>query len=222
MNSDRNRIRVIGVRRSWLIAASTLVRSSIRLVMRSRMRLSAFAAERISSGPRSGSGDAAPSRLKLSAAFAKADSGAVSARAAHSPSSVMLMTANNKVIIHGPPKNGGPCSVGAQSCGDSRAVGQRNGDPLRIAVAVERDYPIGVAEASVEVVQCASIGFASYSCAAGYNVFDPELREGAGNTRCQSLPLRCWRGAKQLDGAGELCMPAVARRLRLVRTVHEE
>jgi hypothetical protein len=39
MNFERSRIRVIGVRRSWLIAASILVRSSIRPVMRSRMRL---------------------------------------------------------------------------------------------------------------------------------------------------------------------------------------
>ena len=63
MNSARSRIRVIGVRKSWLIAASILVRSSISAVMRSRIRFSALASERISSGPRSGSGAAAPFRL---------------------------------------------------------------------------------------------------------------------------------------------------------------
>ena len=75
--------------------------------MRSRMRLSARATERISSGPRSGSGAAPPLRLKLSAAFANDDSGAVNARAAHRPSNVTLMTANSSVIIQGPPRNGG-------------------------------------------------------------------------------------------------------------------
>ena len=74
--------------------------------MRSRIRFSAFATERISSGPRSGRGAEAPLRLKLSAAFANADNGAVSARAAHRPSSVTLMTANSSVIIQGPPRNG--------------------------------------------------------------------------------------------------------------------
>ncbi|MEH2506948.1 hypothetical protein V1290_005759 [Bradyrhizobium sp. AZCC 1578] len=54
--------------------------------MRWRIRLSAFARKRISSGPRSGSGASVPFRLKLSAAFANDDSGAVSARAAYSPS----------------------------------------------------------------------------------------------------------------------------------------
>ena len=107
MNSERRRILVIGVRRSWLIAASILVRSSIRPVMRSRMRLSARATKRISSGPRSGSGAAPPLRLKLSAALAKDDSGAVNARAAHRPSKVTLMTANSSVIIQGLPRNGG-------------------------------------------------------------------------------------------------------------------
>jgi hypothetical protein len=106
MNSERSRIRVIGVRKSWLIAASILVRSSIRVVIRSRIRFSAFATERISSGPRSGSGAAAPFRLKLSAALANDDSGAVKARAAHRPSRVKLMTANSNVIIQGPPQNG--------------------------------------------------------------------------------------------------------------------
>jgi hypothetical protein len=48
--------------------------------MRSRIRFSALASERISSGPRSGSGAAAPFRLKVSAALTKDDSGAVSAR----------------------------------------------------------------------------------------------------------------------------------------------
>ena len=107
MNSERSRIRVIGVRRSWLMAASILVRSSIRPVMRSRIRFSALATERISSGPRSGSGAAAPLRLKFSAALANDDSGAVRARAAHRPSSVTLMTANSSVIIQGPAQNGG-------------------------------------------------------------------------------------------------------------------
>ena len=106
MNSERSRIRVIGVRKSWLMAASILVRSSIKALIRSRIRLSARAAERISSGPRSGNGAAVPSRLKSSAAFANDDSGAVRARAAHSPSSVTLMTANSSVVIHGPPQNG--------------------------------------------------------------------------------------------------------------------
>ncbi len=106
MNSARSRIRVIGVRRSWLMAASILVRSSIRAVIRSRIRLSAFATERISSGPRSGSGAAAPFRLKFSAALANADSGAVRARAAHRPSRVTLLTPNSNVIIHGSVQNG--------------------------------------------------------------------------------------------------------------------
>ena len=75
--------------------------------MRSRIRLSAFATERISSGPCSGSGAVAPFRLKLSAAFANEDNGAAKARAAHSPSRVTLMTANSSVIIHGPPMKGG-------------------------------------------------------------------------------------------------------------------
>ena len=99
-------MRVIGVRKSWLMAASILVRSSIRAVMRSRMWLRALARKRISSGPRSGSGAAAPSRLKLSAALAKDDSGAVRTRAAHRPSKVTLMTANNSVVIQGPRQNG--------------------------------------------------------------------------------------------------------------------
>ena len=106
MNSARRRIRVIGVLKSWLIAASILVRSSISVVIRSRIRLSAFATERISSGPRSGSGAAAPLRLKLSAAFANDDSGAVKVRAAHRPSSVTLMMANSNVTTHGPLQNG--------------------------------------------------------------------------------------------------------------------
>ena len=70
------------------------------------MRLSALATERISSGPRSGSGAAAPFRLKLSAAFANDDSGAVRARAAHRPSRPTQMTANSRVVIHGPRQNG--------------------------------------------------------------------------------------------------------------------
>jgi hypothetical protein len=74
--------------------------------MRSLIRFNARATKRISSGPRSGSG-AAPLRLKLSAAFAKDDSGAVNARAAHRPSNVTLMTANSSVIIQGLPRNGG-------------------------------------------------------------------------------------------------------------------
>src|SRR5271167_252188 len=97
MNSERSRIRVIGVLRSWLIAANILVRSSIRVVMRSRIRLRAFATERISSGPRSGSEGAAPLTLKFSAAFAKADNGAVRARAAHRLSRLTLTIANSKV-----------------------------------------------------------------------------------------------------------------------------
>ena len=114
MNSERSRIRVIGVRKSWLMAASILVRSSIRAVIRSRMRLSALATDRISSGPRSGSGAAAPFRLKLSAALANDDSGAVSARAAHSPSRVTQTTANSRVVIHGPRQNGrSHCSDGS-------------------------------------------------------------------------------------------------------------
>ncbi len=99
-------MRVIGVRKSWLIAASILVRSSMRVVIRSRIRLSALATERISSGPRSGSGGAAPFRLKFSAAFAIDDSGAVKARAAHNPSMLTLTIANSKVISHGPAQNG--------------------------------------------------------------------------------------------------------------------
>ena len=113
MNSERRRIRVIGVRRSWLMAASILVRSSIKAVIRSRMRLSALATERISSGPRSGSGAAAPFRLKLSAAFANDDSGAVRARAAHRPSRLTQITANSRVVIQGPRQNGrSHCSGG--------------------------------------------------------------------------------------------------------------
>ncbi len=107
MNSERRRSRVIGVRKSWLMAASILVRSSIRAVMRARMRLSARATARISSGPRSGSGASVLFRLKLSAARANALSGAVKARAAHRPSKVTLITANIAVIIQGPPQNGG-------------------------------------------------------------------------------------------------------------------
>jgi len=49
----------------------------------------------------------APFRLKRSAALAKEDSGAARARAAHTPSSVTLITANSSVIIHGLPQNGG-------------------------------------------------------------------------------------------------------------------
>ena len=107
MNSERSRIRVIGVRRSWLMAASILVRSLISPVIRSRMRLSAFATDRTSSGPCSGSGAASPFRLKLSAALANEDSGAARARAAHSPSRVTLITANSSVIIQGLPMKGG-------------------------------------------------------------------------------------------------------------------
>jgi len=75
--------------------------------MRSRMRLSALATKRISSGPRSGSGAAAPFRLKFSAAFANEDSGAVSARAAHTPSTVTLMMVNSSVTIQVPLKKNG-------------------------------------------------------------------------------------------------------------------
>ena len=71
MNSERSRIRVIGVRRSWLIAASILVRSSIRPVMRSRIRFSAFATERISSGPRSGSGGGGAVQAETFGGFGK-------------------------------------------------------------------------------------------------------------------------------------------------------
>jgi hypothetical protein len=97
---------VIGFLKSWLMAASILVRSSIRAVIRSRMRLSALATDRISSGPRSGSGGAVPLRLKLSAAFANDDSGAVKTRATHKPSNVRLMTAKRNVVVHGPIQNG--------------------------------------------------------------------------------------------------------------------
>src|SRR2546430_480873 len=104
MNSERRRIRVIGVRRSWLIAASILVRSSIRPVMRSRIRLSARATERISSGPRSGSGAAAPLRLKLSAALANDDSGAVNARAAqlHGRGKLAVAAVRRRLRLVGP------------------------------------------------------------------------------------------------------------------------
>jgi hypothetical protein len=50
------------------MAVSILVRSSIMAAIRSRMHLSAFATERISSEPLWGSGAAVPLRLKLSAA----------------------------------------------------------------------------------------------------------------------------------------------------------
>ena len=107
MNSVRSRIRVIGVRRSWLIAASILVRSSTSVMMRPRMALSARATERISSGPRSGSGAVALSRLKVSAALASADNGADSARAAHRPSNDRLTSTNSSIIAPGPRQNGG-------------------------------------------------------------------------------------------------------------------
>lgn len=55
--SSCSRIRVSGVRKSWLIAASMRVRFCIDSVMRSCIRLNACAASRISSGPSSAIGD---------------------------------------------------------------------------------------------------------------------------------------------------------------------
>ena len=134
MNSERSRIRVIGVRRSWLIAASILVRSSIRAVIRSRIRLSALATERISSGPRSGSGAAAPFRLKFSAALANDDSGAVRARAAHRPSRVTLI--DGKQQRHHPrsaPERTLPL-VPQQLGRNHRAVRQHDADLVAVVV----------------------------------------------------------------------------------------
>ena len=128
MNSERSRIRVIGVRRSWLIAASILVRSSIRPVMRSRMRLSARATERISSGPRSGSGAAAPFRLKLSAALAKDDSGAVSARAAHRPEQRDADDGEQQRHHPGPAQKRRPRPVRQDVGRNHRAVGQADAE----------------------------------------------------------------------------------------------
>ena len=104
--------------------------------MRSRMRLSAWATKRISSGPRSGSGAVALFRLKLSAALANADSGALTLRAAQRPSRVTLMTANDSVIIHGPPQNGGEWRSGATSA--DTAV------PSGSAMPILRATPFGV------------------------------------------------------------------------------
>ena len=160
MNSERSRIRVIGVRRSWLMAASILVRSSIRPVMRSRMRLSAFATERISSGPRSGSGAAPPFRLKLSAALANDDSGAVSARAAHRPSRVTLMTANSSVIIQGLPRTAAAALVRQDVGRNHRAVGQHDAELARRRRRREREDAIVCAEAALQAVQVGLSGFA--------------------------------------------------------------
>ena len=191
MNSERRRILVIGVRRSWLIAASILVRSSIRPVMRSRMRLSARATERISSGPRSGSGAAPPLRLKLSAALAKDDSGAVSARAAHRPE--QRDADDGKQQRHHP------------GAARETAAARRSGRTLRRnhrAIRQARCRACGVRRRHAELERCdsrgrgAAAGRAGWTCraspAAGSRSvredLDAELRKGARDVGGQPRP----------------------------------
>ncbi|MGC0393822.1 hypothetical protein ACVIU7_004529 [Bradyrhizobium liaoningense] len=111
MYSERSRRRVIGVRRSWLMAASIRVLSFISAVTRSRIRLSALAADRISSGPFSGNGSDERFKLKSSAARAKAERGELSARPAQTPSSVTLATRNRSVLVQAPLTKAGILSV---------------------------------------------------------------------------------------------------------------
>ena len=85
MNSARSRRLVIGVRRSWAIAASIAVRSRMKRSSRSRMRLKATFACRVSSGPVSGSGSKLSPRPSRSAALASCRSGALAQRMPSAP-----------------------------------------------------------------------------------------------------------------------------------------
>ena len=186
--------------------------------MRSRMRLSALATERISSGPRSGRGSAAPSRLKFSAALAKDDSGAVNARAAHRPSSVTLMKANISVIIHGPPQNRGrgrSVDIDAEIM-----VPSGNATPMRWAPSLgrERNDPVAAAETAMQAVQVLAVACRSTTGAApGARYLDVELREGARDIGGEPRPLGRLAAPSSSAASVELARSAVGRRVRTGR-----
>ncbi len=102
MNSARRRSRVIGVRRSWLIAASICVRSSIRRRTRDRIRSSARDTASTSRGPASGSATWSSRAPNASAAPASRFSGAVRARVAQTQSSARVSARKTTVKISAP------------------------------------------------------------------------------------------------------------------------
>ena len=87
MNSARSRSRVIGVFRSWEMAASIWVRSSMRRRRRSCISLKARAAARISGAPVSCSIETSPSMPSRSAAAARRVIGRMKPRITQSDSS---------------------------------------------------------------------------------------------------------------------------------------
>ncbi len=155
----------------------------MRVVIRSRIRLSALATERISSGPRSGSGGAAPFRLKFSAAFAIDDSGAVKARAAHNPSMLTLTIANSKVTIQGPAQNGRLPQIRQDLCGNHRAVRQRDADPVVVAITRKRKYPVAAVKPAMQAAQVRPI----------------QIPGGGNGTRRQAFDIELWKRPRNIS-----------------------
>ncbi len=102
MNSARRRSRVIGVRRSWLIAASICVRSSISRRTRERIRSRALETASTSCGPDWGRATWSSRAPNASAALASRARGAVSARVAHRHSRASVRARNTTVKISAP------------------------------------------------------------------------------------------------------------------------
>src|ERR1700694_5687287 len=196
INSERRRIRVIGVLKSWLMAASILVRSSIRVEIRSRIPLSALATERISSGPRSGSGAAAPFRLKLSAALANDDSGAVKARAVHRPSNVTLMAANSNVVLQEP-------------CGNHRAVRQRDTGLGGVLLMRQRKDSVIAAKAAMQAAQLGVSRFVRRRDRSRRKASDVQLRKCPRDVGEKLGPLGRGRRPEKLEQRNPLTVFAV-------------
>ena len=187
--------------------------------MRSRIRLSALATDRISSGPRSGSGAAAPFRLKSSAAFANDDSGAVSARAAHRPSKADA--------DDGKQQGQHPRSLPERTLprpqqlgGNHRTVRQRDTDLVGIFALRQRKDTVAVAEAATQPAQ-----FGVVRIARGGKIrrqpFDLQLRKCPQNVGEEPRPLRRGRGAEKLGHGDKLAVSAVDRRIGLIRPVNQ-
>lgn len=102
---------MIGVRKSWLIAASMWLLLLIRDVIRSCIQFNALVAVLISSGPISGNGADGRLRPKLSAAVANTDKGALRARLAHMLSIEVPTIRNNRLLGQRPVTNLGGFGV---------------------------------------------------------------------------------------------------------------
>ena len=100
ISSARSRIRVIGVRKSWEMAAIIRVRSSTKRRIRSCMSLKARIAWMTSVAPASGRGGALTLRPSRSAAWVRVLSGAVSNRipSTERPSTMISVTRISAVV----------------------------------------------------------------------------------------------------------------------------